>query len=186
MREREAIHWRLVLLGPLGLIVLTVPLFVALARMTAQAPPPAAPRSWLEPVRSAEHALAEGNLGEAARAAREAYRAALTSGQWPGMIEVGDLHLRLNDTTGARTTARAQVRKAYLIALVRARREGDLGGILRAAESFAKLDDDEIVEHSLRIAAKVTAHGSPEAREMYRHAAERLRKRAAAPKPAAP
>lgn len=185
MKDQGGIDWRLVVLGPLGLIVLVVLLVVALGQVTTQAPPPAAPRAWLEPLRSAEDALAEGNLGEAARAAREAYRAALTSGQWPGMIEVGDLHLRLNNAAGTRTTARAQVRKAYFIALVRARREGDLGGVLRAAESFAKLDDDETVEQALRIAAAFAAHGSPETREMYRHTAERLRKRAAAANPLA-
>lgn len=177
MKDPEGIHWRFVLLGPLGLIALTVPLLALLGQLTAHVPQPAPPRSWLEPLHSAEHALARGNVGEATRAEREAYRAALASGQWPGMIEVGDLRLQMHNSAPTRTTAaRAQVSEAYLIALVRAHRAGDLSGILRAAESFAKLGDDETVERSLGIASRVAADGSPEAQEMYWQTAQRLRR----------
>jgi hypothetical protein len=99
------------------------------------------------------------------------------------MIDVGDLRLRMRNEVALRTMAdRTQVRNAYLIALVRAHRDGDLGGILRVAESFAKLDDDASLEHSLRIASSVAAHGSPETQEMYRVAALRLRSRGLAPR----
>ena len=181
MKDSEAIDWRLVLLGPLGMLALTVPFLAVLAQLTAQVPQPVTSRSWREPLQSAEHALAQGNFGEAARAEREAYRAAISSGQWPGMIEVGDLRLRMHQGVATRTTdGRAQVREAYLIALARARRKGDLGGILRAAEAFAKLDDAESVERSLRIASVFAAHGSPDAQELYRQTAERLRSHGAA------
>jgi hypothetical protein len=187
MRDPDAIDWRLLGLGPLGLIVLTVPLLAALAQITAQVPQPAPPRSWLEPLQSAERALAQGDLREAVRAGQEAYRAALTSGQWPGMIDVGDLCLRMHSDEATRTiVGPAQVRKAYLIALVRARRDGDLGGILRVAEAFANLEDDENVEYSLHIASSFAAHDSPEARELYRQTAQRLRSRGPATRPAAP
>jgi hypothetical protein len=183
MRDPDTIDWRLLVFGPLGLIALTVPLLAVLAQLTAQVPEPAPPRSWLEPLQTAEHALAQGDLRKAVRAEREAYRAAVNSGQWPGMIDVGDLRLRMRNEVALRTMAdRTQVRNAYLIALVRAHRDGDLGGILRVAESFAKLDDDASLEHSLRIASSVAAHGSPETQEMYRVAALRLRSRGLAPR----
>jgi hypothetical protein len=185
MRDPDTIDWRLLVFGPLGLIALTVPLLAALAQLTAQVPEPAPPRSWLEPLQIAEHALAQGDLRKAIRAEREAHRAAVKSGQWPGMLDVGDLRLRMHNESAVGTTAaRAQVRNAYLLALVRARRDGDLSGILRVAESFAKLDDDESMEHSLRIAWSVAAHGSPETQEMYRLAALRLRSRGLASRPA--
>jgi hypothetical protein len=187
MKDSDSVDWRLFLLCPLGLIALTMPLLAVLGQLTAHVPQPVAPRSWQEPLQSAEHALARGNLGEAVRAEREAYRAAFTSGQWPGMIEVGDLRLRMHQGVVTRTTAsQAQVREAYLIALARARRERDLEGILRAAEAFARLDDDETVERSLHIASVFAALGSPEAQEMYQQTAQRLRSRGFATAPAAP
>jgi hypothetical protein len=185
MRDTDAIDWRLVVLGPLAVIALTVPFLAALAQITAQVPEPAPPRSWLEPLRTAEHALARGDRDEAIRAEREAYRAALRSRQWPGMIDVGDLRLRMHDGAATPTLGRTRVRDAYMIALVRAHRDGDLGGILRVAESFAKLEDDETVEHSLRIASSVAAQASPEAQEMYRLAALRLRSRGHVSRPVA-
>ena len=187
MKDSEAFAWRVLVFGPLGLIALTMPCLVALGQFSARAPQPVMSRSWQEPLHSAEQALAQGDLGRAARAERVAYRAALSSGQWPGMIEVGDLRLRMHQGLDVRgTTVRAEVREAYMIALVRARREGDLGGILRAAEAFARLDDDETVERSLLIASAFAARGSPEAREMYEQTVQRLRGRGSATTPATP
>jgi hypothetical protein len=187
MKDSEAIDWRLVLFGPLCLMALTVPLLAVLAQLSAQVPQLVAPRSWQEPLQSAEQALAQGNLDDAIRAEREAYRAALTSGRWPGMIEVGDLRLRMHQRMATRTAVgQARAHEAYLIALVRACRDDDLGGILRAAESFAKLDDDETVERSLRIASAFAVHASPEAREMYQETVQRLRSRGPVVTPAAP
>ena len=187
MKDPETLDWRFFLFGPLGLIGLTLPFLVTLGHLTARSPQPAAARSWQAPLKNAEHALAEGNLGDAARAERQAYQAALTSGQWPGMIEVGDLRLRMNQGIAMRSTAeQAPVRQAYLIALARARRDGDLDGVLRAAEAFARLDDEETVERSLRIASVFAAHGSLEAQEMYEQTVLRLRSRGFATTPVKP
>src|SRR5262245_14705120 len=110
MKNSERIAWRVMVFGPLGLIALTVPCLVALSQLSARTSQAFTPRAWQEPLRSAERALAEGDLGGAARAERAAYRAALRSGQWSGMIEVGDLRLRMQAGVDLRDpTARAEV-----------------------------------------------------------------------------
>jgi hypothetical protein len=174
--DENVIDWRIVVLRPLGLIVLTIPLFVALGHLTLPAPdPPGTAQSWRDPLERAHHALAEGDIEEAVRTSQLAYHAALGSRQWSSMIEVGDLYVRVGERTHERGAMTARARAAYVTALLRARREGALEGVLRAAESFSGLGDHDATEHSLRIAASLGDQGSTEARAMYRAAAERLR-----------
>ena len=182
--DENVIDWRIVVLRPLGLIVLTVPLLVALGHLTLPAPgPPEMVHSWRDPLEQAHDALAEGNVDEAVRTSQLAYHAALSSRQWWRMIEVGDLYVRVGERTHERGAMRARARAAYLTALLRARHEGALEGVIRVAESFAGLGDHDATETSLRIAASLADQGSTDERAMYREAAERLRGRAPAPHP---
>lgn len=103
---------------------------------------PTAP--WTTHLLEVEAALAQKDARSAERAWQEAYRAALGSMAWEGMIVVGE---------AARHISAARARRAYLIALIRARQQQSLEGVLRAAEAFASLGDREVVQSCLRIAA---------------------------------
>ena len=48
-------------------------------------------------------------------------------------------------------------RDAYMTALIRARRDRSLDGVLRSAEAFRELDDRTVVEQCLHIAAQLAA-----------------------------
>ena len=89
--------------------------------------------------------------------------------------------LQRGDDARARGDALA-ARRAYLAGLFRARGERSLPGVVRAAEGFAALGDDEVVAQALAMAAPLAAAGADdEARA--RLAALRQRIEAAAPLP---
>jgi hypothetical protein len=88
-----------------------------------------------------EQALATRDVAAARRAWRDAHAAALASGRWDRMLAVGDVHLRLGALPGYDGDAHAQARETYVAAMLRARREGAVDGLLRAAEAFARLGD---------------------------------------------
>ena len=71
--------------------------------------------------------------------------------------------LRLGDDARARGDVPA-ARRAYLAGLFRARGEGSLPDVLRAAEGFAALGDHAIVEQALAIAAPLAADADPATR----------------------
>jgi hypothetical protein len=62
------------------------------------------------------------------------------------MLAVGDARLRIDQSTGPGNTAVAKAREAYLAALFRARQEGSLEGVIRAAEAFDALGDVEVAD----------------------------------------
>ena len=105
-------------------------------------------------------ALAKKDIPAAERAWREAYIAALRSGRWEDLIEAGDLYLRIGEAAGDRKAAEQQSREAYLRASVRARADGAVDGVLRAAEAFDKLGDREVVEQVRWIAERMAARSS--------------------------
>lgn len=130
---------------------------------------------WAVHVQVMDDALKTKSISAAARAWREAYGSALGSRDWQGMIEVGEASLRIGQVAGTRQAAEAKARDAYLTALFRARQQGSLAGVLRAAEAFAALGDREVVEQSLRIADSLAARDpDPVARERVRALATRL------------
>ncbi len=102
-------------------------------------------------------ALTRKDIPAAQRAWREAYVAALKNQRWEGLVEAGDLYLRIGDAAGDRKAALPQARQAYLRAMVRARADGAVDGVLRVAEAFDKLGDREVAERSLRIAERMAA-----------------------------
>lgn len=115
---------------------------------------------WTGSIRQADAALAQKRVGEAEQAWLSAFAAALKSGRWEGMVETGDMYLRLGGLAGmpsAPVAAKAQ--QIYFAALFRARRQGSVDGVLRTAEAFAALGDRGRAEHALRIAEALVADG---------------------------
>lgn len=126
-------------------------------------------------LQSVKDALAVENVSAARQAWDEAYAAALRSRRWEGMLAVGDASLWIGARAGHREAAEARARQACLAALLRARQQGSLEGLLRTAEAFAALGDREVAAQSLRVAENLAA-GAREAgaRERVRAFAERL------------
>jgi hypothetical protein len=179
MKRWEAVERWILVLGPLAVLLLTVPLVIALELITRPQPVGVATAAgWSEARERVERALAARDAGGAVRAWHGAHAAALASRHWSAMLDVGDLALRIGETTRLRGPAAARARESYLIALFRARRDGAIGGVLRAAEAFAALGEPELAEQALRVAERLVARGEPGARESYRLTAERLRARA--------
>jgi hypothetical protein len=127
-----------------------------------------------------DQALAEGAVRKAEQAWHGAYLAALRQRQrWEGLIEVGDASLRMREVAKERSVVEATARRLYLEALFRARDQGSLQGVLRAAEAFAVLGDREVVEQCLYIAEQF-AHRARDLhdQERVRVLRERLASRA--------
>jgi len=130
---------------------------------------------WTAHVRKADQALAERNVGAAELAWHEAFVAALRSRHWKGLLEVGDVYLRIGELARARKASEAKARQLYLAALFRARQQGSVEGVLRTAEAFAALGDREVVDQCLRIAEGLAAQArDAQARALVRAFAERL------------
>lgn len=104
-------------------------------------------------LRAIDEALTRGDVTTAERTWPEAYSAALRSQRWEGLVAVGDARLRIDQAVGAGSKTKA--RETYLAALFRARQEGSLDGVLRAAEVFEALGDTEAARQALRIAEAV-------------------------------
>lgn len=107
-----------------------------------------------EPTWQVNEALARQDIRAAERAWLEAYVAALRSGGWQGLVEAGDLSLRIGDAAGDREAAKPQARQAYRRAIVRARA---VDGVLSAAEAFDKLGDREVAEQVRQIGERMAA-----------------------------
>lgn len=112
---------------------------------------------WAVHLRAARNALAERNVRAAVRAWDDAHLAAVGSARWEGLIEVGDIALRIGGTDGRRGDAEATARKAYFAALFRARQRDSLEGVLRTAQAFAELGDGQVVEECLGLAELMAA-----------------------------
>ena len=125
----------------------------------------------------AEHALAAGDVVLALRHWREGHAVAMASRRWEGLVEAGDLYRRIGARGGFYTEAEGRARECYLTALLRARGERSLDGVLRATEAFVDLGDAALVERGLEIARQV-AVGDPDPRARGR--VERLAARWAA------
>jgi hypothetical protein len=74
-------------------------------------------------------------------------------------------------------TFATKARQAYLTALFRARDEGSMDGVLRAAWAFADLGDREVVDGALRIADRLAATAGDGAGERVQAAARLLHTR---------
>jgi hypothetical protein len=113
-------------------------------------------RPWAASLQRVNEALAVKDVSAAEQAWHEAYRTALgTRQRWDGMIEVGEAYLRVGDVAQGSHVARATARRLYLAALIRARQQGSVDGVLRAAQAFSALGDREVVTQCLRVADQV-------------------------------
>lgn len=175
-RERRAngeTKWYtpLVATGVAALVLVMVALAVVEV-LVAATPLEHGPTGWNTPLQRADAALREGDVAEAVAWWHEARREALRSGTWEGMIDVGDASRKLGTPAGLRHEADASARRAYMTALLRARRQHALDGVLRAAVGFGELGDREVVAHAVRIAEHQAAQ-DPHAREQVRAIANR-------------
>lgn len=144
---------RIILGGSLGLCLLGLGLLqevLTVARNNREA-------LWPAHLRTVEHALEKADVNAAVRAWHDAYGAALGSGRWEGMVEVGDAFLRIGEVSGARTGSKPNARRAYRVAFIRAVQQGSADGLLRVAEAFAALGDRAVATQCLRIAARLAA-----------------------------
>jgi inorganic triphosphatase YgiF len=116
---------------------------------------------WRTYLAIVEQELEQGHIDVAVRAWHDAYGAALESRSWESMIAVGDAFMAIGRKSGAARGARFNAREAYLTALIRARRERSVDGVLRAAEAFRELDDRAVAEQCLHIAAQLAAGDEP-------------------------
>jgi hypothetical protein len=132
---------------------------------------PDATAPWTAPLRLVDEALARQSGPAARQAWHDAYRAALGSPRWDGMLAAGDAALRVGELTGRRAAAEATARQAYLTAFFRARQQGALDGVLRTAEAFSALGDHEVAERCLRAAQALAAQRGDPAGEAGRLAA---------------
>ena len=120
-------------------------------RARAESQAPAVP-DWGRHLRTMDDALARHDGDAAVRAHDDAHAAVLVAQSWDGMLAVGAATLRLAPNGSSPDGARADARRMYLWALVRARGAGSLAGVLRAGEAFAALGDRDMVALSARIA----------------------------------
>jgi len=116
---------------------------------------------WRTYLAVVEQELEHGHIDVAVRVWQDAYGAALESRSWESMIAVGDAFLAIERASGSLRGARLNAREAYLAALVRARRDRSLDGVLRSAEAFRGLDDRAVAEQCLHIAAQLAAGDEP-------------------------
>jgi hypothetical protein len=175
MREPGARRWSYTLaLAAVSMLAVTILALLGvefLADHVAGADPDVA---WQVQLARVETALARNDLAGAELLWREAYVAAINSRHWEGMVAAGDIYRRLGELGGFRKLSDAKAREAYLAALFRARNRGSLEGVLRAAQGFAELGDQEVVEQCIRVARSVAARSwNPRADERVRLFAER-------------
>jgi hypothetical protein len=107
---------------------------------------------WAVRVAEMDEALKRADAPAVQFAWREAYVAAHVSRGWPGMLAVGDAAIRAGAVTGPQI-AEARARRAYLTALLRARRHNSLDGVLAAGEAFGRLGDVAVVQMVAKVAS---------------------------------
>lgn len=127
---------------------------------------------WRAYLQVFETARAQGHRDVAVRVLYDAYGAALESRSWESMIAVGDAFMAIGRVPGNGAGARMNARQAYLSALIRARRSRSVDGALRTAAAFEDIDDRDVVEQCLYVAALLAA-GDAEAERKVRDARER-------------
>ena len=127
---------------------------------------------WRAHLDVVEKELERGHIDVAVRAWHDAYGAALGSHSWQSMIAVGDAFIAIGRASGSIRGARMNAREAYLTALIRARREHSVDGVLRSADAFRQLDDRAVVDQCLHIAAQLAA-GDEQAQEKVRDVRQR-------------
>jgi len=110
---------------------------------------------WTGPLKTADQALGQGDVVGMLRAWNAAYLAAQRSRCWASAVAVGDAALRIGWSTGLHVAFEAEARDAYFLALGRARLQGAVEGVLRVAQGFAALGDDDLVEQCVHLVERL-------------------------------
>ena len=156
-------RWQTLVAG-MGIVMVVLGLRIGIliqANRYADDARPAAPMAapvetpWAPHLRVVDEALAQKNVSRALHAWRDAYGAALGSRQWEGVLAVGDAYLKIGEAAEFRRGAETTARRSYLSALMLARRDGSLEGILKSAAAFQALGDRDVVRQAVRIAVAV-------------------------------
>jgi len=113
--------------------------------------------AWIAPLQRVHEALARKDISDAEWAWHEAYVAALRSQSWEAMVEVGDTALSIGEVARFPKGSADRARQSYLVALIRARFQGSLDGLLRTAEAFAAVGDSEAADQCLYVAKDLAA-----------------------------
>ena len=131
---------------------------------------------WDQYIRVMDAARLRGDFYAAEAARQNAYLAALGSRRWDAMAAVGDASARLGEEfPRARENLRPEVRRIYCAALLRARQQESLDGVLRVSEAFADLGDRAQAREGLLAAAEMLAlRGGTRDAERLKALAERL------------
>ena len=124
---------------------------------------------WAARIAEMDRALARGEPQAAIAAWREAYVAAHVSRDWPGMLAVGDAALRAGRATRTPEVFEPRARRAYLTALLRARRQASRDGVLAAAEAFGRLGDRDVERQARSVAAQLATGAETDARRARAH-----------------
>ena len=114
--------------------------------------------AWSAHIRKVHDALAKNDISGAEWGWHYAYVAALRSGSWKSMVEVGDAALCIGEAAGFRPGSADRARESYLFALMRARFQESGEGLRRTAQAFATLGDREAVDQCLQIAKRMNTH----------------------------
>ena len=123
---------------------------------------------WAARIAEMDRALARGEPQAAIAAWREAYVAAHVSRDWPGMLAVGDAALRAGRATRTPEVFEPRARRAYLTALLRARRQASRDGVLAAGEAFGRLGDRDAEQLAKAEAAELAIRTEADARRRAR------------------
>lgn len=150
MKDSSPNEGRVSLLIALAFIVLVLTGLESIPALLVNPSP-----SWKTHLQWVDEALAVNDTSRAVLLWRDAYGAALGSGDWEAMLAVGDASVRIGQTASVHTGFDAKARQSYLTALFRARQQRSLEGVLRTTEAFAALGDDAVVAQGLHIAEEV-------------------------------
>jgi hypothetical protein len=140
----------------LGAVVAGGALELALARSGTPAP---TDTGWPAHLGVIDRALAADDVTVAVLAWHDAYGAALATGRWEPLVEVGDAFVRIGDAVSSISGSRANARLAYLGALTRAQRDGSVDGVRRVAQAFQALGDHAVAAQCTRIAQRLAERG---------------------------
>jgi hypothetical protein len=180
MKEPGASRWSYALaLAAVSMLVLMILALLGVEFLADHVMGADAEIAWQSQLERVEAAMARNDLAGAEILWGDAYVAAIKSRHWEGMVAAADTYRRLGELGGFRKISDAKAREAYLAALFRARNRGSLEGVLRAAQGFAELGDQAVVEQCIRVARSVAARSwNPRAEERVRIFAERWDARA--------
>ena len=151
--------------APLSLLAVAVLLFAMTSARVGDAPArqvvadqKPAPPAWQTALQAMDRALVAGDISAAEIAWHHAHGLAIHSRQWNALLAAGEAALRIGEHVVVRQPYRARAREAWLSALLRAREQRALDGVLAVAEAFGSLGDTTVVVQALRIADALAAH----------------------------